>query len=121
MPKVARLEFEERRGVAQALARFHGSKYRLHAWVAMDDHVHALLTPLEDFTLERIVRAWKSYTSRSINRQRGTVGALWQDEYFDRIVRDEAEFLEKSKYILGNPFKRWPELTEYPWAGVESD
>lgn len=40
-----------------------------------------------------------------------------QDEYFDRIVRDEAELLEKAQYIINNPFKVWPEIEEYPWVG----
>jgi hypothetical protein len=39
---------------------------------------------------------------------------VWQDEYFDRIVRGEAELSQKAQYILGNPFKRWPELENYP-------
>ncbi len=32
-------------------------------------------------------------------------GSLWQDERFDRIVRDEAEFIEKWEYIAKNPIK----------------
>jgi len=119
-PQVPDLDPGERRMVTQAINHHHLSKYRLHVWVVMNDHVHALLTPKQGFTLEQIVRAWKSFTSRSLNKQRGTAGPLWQEEYFDRIIRDEAEFLEKSTYILGNPFKRWPELTEYAWVGVET-
>ena len=44
--------------------------------------------------------------------------AVWQDESFDRIVRDQAELNEKGRYILGNPFKRWPELNTYEWIGL---
>jgi hypothetical protein len=32
-------------------------------------------------------------------------GSLWQDESYDPIVRDEAEFLEKWQYIRNNPLK----------------
>jgi len=42
---------------------------------------------------------------------------VWQDEYFDRIVRDEVELLEKTQYIMNNPFKVWPDIEEYPWVG----
>ncbi|MEK6728931.1 MAG: hypothetical protein AABY76_02775 [Planctomycetota bacterium] len=31
--------------VAKALCRFDGERYKLHAWVVMPNHVHAVLTP----------------------------------------------------------------------------
>ena len=109
----------ERDIVASVLKHSQGTKYALHAYVIMNDHVHALLTPQPDTTLERIVRAWKSVSSRRMKTGRPDAAAIWQREYFDRIVRDRSEFLEKAQYILNNPWKRWPELPEYPWLGVE--
>ena len=42
---------------------------------------------------------------------------IWQDERYDRMVRDENEFLEKWHYIRNNPVKLGlsdrPE--DYPW------
>jgi putative transposase len=38
------------------------------------------------------------------NKERGQ-GVVWQDERFDRIVRDEKEFNEKWEYIKTNPVK----------------
>jgi hypothetical protein len=46
---------------------------------------------------------------------------FWQEEYFDRIVRDEKEFLDKAQYILNHPLKRWPEMEKYPWVWVKQD
>ena len=50
-------------------------------------------------------------------KKRGKTGKLWMDERYDRIVRDEAEFLEKWSYIRNNPVKAGlatnPE--DYPW------
>ncbi len=43
-------------------------------------------------------------------------GRVWQEEYFDRVVRDEAELVEKAQYILDNPRKRWPEGRDYLWV-----
>ena len=31
-------------------------------------------------------------------------------------AHDDKEFVEKFDYILGNPWKRWPELAEYAWV-----
>lgn len=56
-----------------------------------------------------------------MQREYGRRGRIWQDEYFDRIVRDEKEFAEKFNYIVGNPWKRWPELTHYGWVWPSPD
>jgi hypothetical protein len=37
-------------------------------------------------------------------------------EYYDRIICDEEEFWEKVYYIVSNPQRRWPNVTEYAWA-----
>ncbi len=114
----ARLAPPERTAVVSALRHFAGQRYELSAWVVMDDHVHVLVQPLGDFKLRDILHSWKSYTGSLLQKGRGRKGSIWQDEYFDRIVRDEPEFLEKAQYILDNPQKRWPDIEDYPWVGV---
>jgi len=111
---------EERDEVVLALQHFDGARARLHAFVVMNDHVHALVSPIESEPLEKLVHSWKSFSAHQIHALAKRHGQVWQDEYFDRIVRDEAEFLEKSRYIVNNPWKRWPEITEYRWVGTES-
>jgi hypothetical protein len=32
-------------------------------------------------------------------------GPLWQDESYDRIIRDENDFHEKLQYMFNNPIK----------------
>ncbi len=50
-----------------------------------------------------------------MQREHKRFGRVWQDESFDRIVRDDAEFAQKLDYIVGNPWKRWPQIEDY-WA-----
>ena len=95
-----------------ALRHFDGSRYELYACVVMDDHVHALVKPREDYRLQKLVHSWKSFTAHKLRRDSSR--RLWQEEYFDRIVRDAKEFLDKAQYILNNPLKRWPEMEGYP-------
>jgi hypothetical protein len=47
----------------------------------------------------------KGTSARSINNLLGTAGALWQEESFDRIVRDQNEYDEKLQYMWNNPVK----------------
>jgi hypothetical protein len=69
------------------------------------------------FDLSEIIHSVKSFSAQKINQRRGVKGAIWQDERYDRIVRDEVEFLEKWQYIRNNPLKSglalYPE--DYPW------
>mgnify|MGYP005854144173 FL=1 len=92
------------------------------AVVVMPDHVHLLLTPLEKtgggyYSLAEILHSLKSFTGSRINRLLKRQGKVWQEDYFNRIVRDEGEFLEKWNYIRNNPVKK--DLCQYPeeWDG----
>jgi putative transposase len=116
------LRSEERTLVMDALRHWDGAKWTVYVAVVLPDHVHVLAQPLPRgeggaFDLAEIIHSVKSFSSQKINRLVGNSGSLWQDERYDRIVRDEAEFLEKWQYIRNNPLKE--ELSqspeEYPW------
>jgi putative transposase len=108
---------EEKTLVVDAIRHFDGTRYEVIAYVVMDDHIHVLVAPLHDHPLERILHSWKSFTSKGLRQLRERAAPVWQDEYFDRIVRGDADLMQKAQYILGNPLKRWPEVEEYPWVG----
>ncbi len=101
-PGQAELTSDERSVVAGALRYFDADRYELLAYVVMDDHVHVLLSPLGTIRLQDVLHSWKSFTANQLQRAFGRLGRVWQEEYFDRIVRDEAELLEKANYILNN-------------------
>lgn len=61
-----------------------------------------------------VVQNLKSITARRINARRGLAGTrLWQRDYHDHIVRDEAELDRIRQYIRDNP-ARWAEDRENP-------
>ena len=120
-PSQAKLKDEERTVIISALRHFDGSRYELYAGVVMDDHVHVLVKPLEEFRLQRIVHSWKSFTAHTFIGDHDRKVPIWQEEYFDRIVRDEKEFLDKARYIINNPLKRWPETEKYSWIWIKDD
>jgi REP element-mobilizing transposase RayT len=91
--------------LAGNFANFDGKRYLLHAWVIMPNHVHLLLTMSEGSWLEKAVTSWKNYTARRINRISGKSGAVWQQDYFDRIIRDWDHFANVARYIRRNPGK----------------
>jgi putative transposase len=87
-----------------------GVKYEFFFAVVMPDHVHLLIRPLQKSAgawhdLRDILGPMKGACARSINKVLGTSGAVWQDESFDRIVRDQKEYEEKLTYMWNNPAK----------------
>ena len=120
-PGQAELTPDERSVVANALPYFDGRRYELLAYVVMNDHVHVLVSPLGATRLQDVLHSWKSYTANQLQSAFGRFGRIWQEEYFDRIVRDDAELLEKTTYILNNARKRWPEVGHYQWVWVRGE
>jgi len=115
------LQPEERDIIKNSLWYFESDRYSLFAYVIMDDHVHVLFSPLKEIEVKKIIHSWKSFTSHKLTKAGLRQAPVWQDESFDRIVRNEAEFLEKGNYILNNPRKRWAGVEEYPWVGLGKD
>jgi REP element-mobilizing transposase RayT len=99
--------------LANALRYFDGKRLRVISSVIMPNHVHALFIQNADWPSEKLLRSWKSFSSRKINSllQRG--GGLWQRDYFDRLVRDEKHFENCVRYIRKNPTKAHLRETEY--------
>jgi REP element-mobilizing transposase RayT len=107
--------------VAQALRFFAEARYRLDAWVVMPNHVHAVLWPMPNHTLSRILQSWKRFTAREANQLLGrTGGSFWQPETFDHWIRDDAEHARCCRYVVNNPVKaglcRAPE--EWRWSSA---
>lgn len=109
----------ERDLVVSTLKHFNCQRYDLTAYVVMPDHVHVLAKPCDQYLLQDLVHSWKSFTAHKLQRQYGRQGRIWQEDYFDRIMRDEAEFLEKAQYVINNPCKIHPHFQEYPWVWVK--
>jgi putative DNA methylase len=78
--------------------------YELHAWVIMPNHVHLLLTPLVcPSKLPGILKAEMARRSSVLLHRTGK--AFWQDESYDRLVRNGEEFRRIEGYITNNPVK----------------
>lgn len=114
--------------LANAMHHFDCQRYELGAYVILPNHFHAIVRPLvcTDHPLESILWSWKQFSARQINEQRCGTGELWQDERYDRIVRDEDRLYRCVQYIGRNPakanlrdqeYRRWlrPEWQQLGW------
>ncbi len=90
--------------VSSALHFFDDNRYELDCYVIMPNHVHVVVRPLGvEYPIEEIVGSWKKFSARQINRELGQQGELWQEEAYDRIVRDEEHLWRIIQYIGSNP------------------
>jgi len=78
-------------------------RWMLGCRVIMANHVHAVVRPNSGHALEALVQSCKRFRATQINRALGHTGAsLWQEESFDRIVRDTAHLRKAVRYVEGN-------------------
>jgi len=91
--------------VANALRHFDGSRYTLSSFAVMPNHVHALFQLKALYRIEDVVKSWKGFTAKEINQRINVAGPLWQDEYWDRMIRNQRHFTKCREYILQNPLK----------------
>jgi putative transposase len=114
--------------LTSAMHRFDDDRYELDCYVVLPNHAHVIVRPLMPTThpIEAIVGSWKKYSSRRINRALQQTGDLWQDESYDRLVRDEEHLWRAIQYIGANPDKAglarescpmWirPQWVEFGW------
>ena len=99
--------------VYEAIRYFDGDRLSLVSCVVMPNHVHVLFVQNSEYPLEQLTRSWKTFTARRINSLLCCSGALWQRDYFDRIVRHEQHFANCVRYIRRNPEKAGLRDEEY--------
>jgi REP element-mobilizing transposase RayT len=93
--------------------------YQLHAYVVMPNHVHLLMTPLVE--VSKVMQSLKRFTAREANRILGLTGQpFWQDESYDRLVRNQTEFQRIAHYIEMNPVKAGLAATpkDFAWSSA---
>jgi putative transposase len=80
-------------------------KFRLYVFVLMPEHVHLLLTPANNVTLEWSVQLIKSGYSHAFGLASGG-GNVWRRGFTDYRIRDTEDFSTHRHYIHQNPVKR---------------
>ena len=100
----------------ETLAHYRGQgKFLLHEFVIMPDHLHALLTPAREISLERAMQFIKGGFSFRLGR-----GHIWQASFTNHRVRDWEDYARHREYIWMNPVRaRLCERAEdYPYSSA---
>ena len=91
-------------------------KFLLHEFVIMPDHVHALLTPSDNISLERAMQFIKGGFSYRLDKP----GPVWQASFTNHRIRDSDDYERCREYIRMNPVRaRLAERPEdYPYSSA---
>jgi REP element-mobilizing transposase RayT len=81
-----------------SLLHFDGERYKLVSWTVMPNHLHLLLKPLAGNELSQIMHSLKSYTANEANKILGRKGKFWQEDYYDRYIRNYEHFENTVEY-----------------------
>ena len=74
-------------------------------------------------TLPVFLQAWKQWTSKRITRELNLSGTVWQEEFFDHVLRSSESYSQKWDYVKEDPVRAdlVKKSDEWPWQGeVES-
>ena len=88
--------------------------FDLIAWVVLPDHCHLLINPL-DYQLSSLMRKIKLQFSSKYRSRVGLIkGQVWQNRFWDHVIRDEIDMTTHFDYIHINPAKHG--LVENPFG-----
>jgi len=94
--------------------------YKLHAFALMPEHLHILLTPSDETTIEKAIQMIKGGSAHRIGIERPQAFPIWHRSFHDRWIRDAEQFWQAKSYVEQNPVKaKLAEKPEdYPWSSA---
>jgi putative transposase len=64
-------------------------KFQLHGFVIMPDHIHVLITPASDQTIERCAQLIKGGFSFAVRKE--FTGEVWQEGYHAHLLQEDGQ------------------------------
>lgn len=104
---------------ARSLYGWHVGRY-----VIMPDHVHFFCAPEQNAKpLATFVGKWKEWTAKYLHRRMGVAVPLWQEEFFDHLLRSSESYSQKWEYVRQNPVRPGlvPRHEDWPHQGCLTD
>ena len=96
------------------------NKYVLYEFVVMPDHLHLLITPAAEISLERAMQLIKGGFSYRLGKAKR--GLVWQESFTNHRIRDEQDYEYHAGYIRMNPVRAGlverPKL--YPYSSASA-
>jgi len=94
--------------------------YLLHEFVLMPNHLHLIITPADDVTLEKAIQLIKGGSSHETHRIRESKMQIWQSGFHESRVIDWLDYKKKVDYVRFNPVvvKLVDQPQDWPYGSV---
>ena len=91
----------------------------IHGFVIMPDHVHLLLTPAHEVSLEKAMQLIKGGFSFRLKSKMD----VWERSYDSRRINDAADFRSRLHYIHQNPVSAFKVVEQelYPYSSAAAN
>jgi putative transposase len=90
--------------------------YLLHEFVVMPNHLHLLLTPGGETSLEKAMQLIKGGSSHQIHQQLENKTLIWSSGFHEATIRDVEDFETRRHYIRMNPVEAGLASRPEDWA-----
>jgi putative transposase len=102
--------------------------FALYEFVIMHDHVHLLLAPSANVSLEKTMQFIKGGYSHRYRKETGSLGEIWERSFTNHHVRDWNDYDEHVRYIRLNPVRArlctsaetYAYSSAYPQAAIDA-
>jgi putative transposase len=90
------------------------SRFQLHAFVIMPDHIHILLTPADDVPLEKAIQFIKGGFSFRLKSKLD----VWEKSFKEHRIKNAQDYQHHLNYIEQNPVRAHLALAaeEFPYS-----
>ena len=79
--------------------------FEIIAWVIIPDHFHMIIDPKEANLSDIIKRIKLSFSKKHKFEHKSVAGRIWQNRFWDHIIRDQEDLNKHIDYIHYNPVK----------------
>ena len=89
------------------LSIFNETDFMCEALVVMPDHIHFVTKKEKNtkYTLSDLICILKSKSVYLLKQKIIIPESFWLEKYYEHVIRNEKDWVEKIKYIINNPLK----------------
>jgi len=89
--------------------------FEIIAWVILPDHFHMILDPKHQ-DISRIIQRIKMSFAAYYRKENGLLsGRVWQNRFWDHIIRDDNDMQRHVDYVHFNPVKHGLAKSPFEW------
>lgn len=91
------------------------SSFELIAWVFLPEHFHIMVNP-DKGDISKLMQRLKLSFSMNFRKRCGFIkGPVWQNRFWDHVIRDDEDYARHLDYIHINPVKHGLAGSPFDW------